>query len=114
MAIGSSKSQTNQTGRAPNKWGKSGVIVECKPHNQINVMMDGSRRVSLRNQQFVRKTNIPIPVMLLLQESSLLSFILLSMVMWWISRAFRARILVWRKSWSMGKYLRTQEGRHTW
>ena len=39
----------NQTGRAPNKWDKSGVIVECKPHDQINVMMDGSRRESLRN-----------------------------------------------------------------
>ena len=39
----------NQTGRVPNKWDKSGGIVECKPHDQINVMMDGSRRESLRN-----------------------------------------------------------------
>ena len=52
----------NQTGRASNKWDKSGVIVECKPHNQVNVMMDGSRRVSLRNRQFVRKIEVPMPV----------------------------------------------------
>ena len=38
------------------------MIVECKPHNQVNVMMDGSRRVSLRNRQFVRKINVPMPV----------------------------------------------------
>ena len=38
------------------------MIVECKPHNQVNVMMDGSRKVSLRNRQFVRKINVPMPV----------------------------------------------------
>ena len=37
------------------------MIVECKPHNQVNVMMDGSRKVSLRNRQFVRKINVPLP-----------------------------------------------------
>ena len=31
-------------------------------YNQINVMMDGSRKVSLRNRQFVRKINVPMPV----------------------------------------------------
>ena len=29
---------------------------------QVNVMMDGSRKVSLRNKQFVRKIEIPMPV----------------------------------------------------
>ena len=38
------------------------MIVECKPHNQVNVRMDGSRNVSLRNRQFVRKINVPMPV----------------------------------------------------
>ena len=28
----------------------------------MNVMMDGSRKVSLRNRQFVRKINLPMPV----------------------------------------------------
>ena len=36
--------------------------VECKPHNQVNVMMDGSRKVSLRNRQFVRKIETQMPV----------------------------------------------------
>ena len=62
LAVGDRVLVQNQTGRAPNKWDKSGVIVECKPHNQVNVMMDGSRKVSLRNRQFVRKINIPMPV----------------------------------------------------
>ena len=62
LAVGDKVLVQNQTGRAPNKWDKSGVIVECKPHNQVNVMMDGSRKVSLRNRQFVRKINMPMPV----------------------------------------------------
>ena len=37
-------------------------IVACKSHNQVNVMMDGSRKVSLRNRQFVRRIETPMPV----------------------------------------------------
>ena len=62
LGVGDKVIVQNQTGRAPNKWDKSGVIIECKPHDQVNVMMDGSRRVSLRNRQFVRKINVPMPV----------------------------------------------------
>ena len=62
LAVGDKVLVQNQTGRAPNKWDKSGVIIECKPHNQVNVMMDGSRKVSLRNRQFVRKMNVPMPI----------------------------------------------------
>ena len=62
LAVGDKILVQNQTERAPNKWDKSCVIVECKPHDQINVMMDGSRKVSLRNQQFVRKIDLPMPV----------------------------------------------------
>ena len=60
LSVGDKVIVQNQTGRAPNKWDKSGVIVECKPHNQVNVMMDGSRKVSLRNRQFVRKIEVPM------------------------------------------------------
>ena len=60
LAVGDRVLVQNQTGRAPNKWDKSGVIIECKPHDQVNVMMDGSRKVSLRNRQFVRKINVPM------------------------------------------------------
>ena len=62
LAVGDKVLVQNQTGRAPNKWDKLGVIIECKPHNQVNVMMDGSRKVSLRNRQFVRKMNVPMPI----------------------------------------------------
>ena len=62
LTVGDKVLVQNQTGRAPNKWDKSGVIVECKPHDQVNVMMDGSRKVSLRNRQFVRKIDMPMPV----------------------------------------------------
>ena len=62
LSVGDKVLVQNQTGRAPNKWDKSGVIIECKPHDQVNVMMDGSRKVSLRNRQFVRKINVPMPV----------------------------------------------------
>ena len=62
LSIGDKVLVQNQTGRAPTKWDKSGVIVECKPHNQVNVMMDGSRKVSLRNRQFVRKIEAPMAV----------------------------------------------------
>ena len=62
LSVGDKVLVQNQTGRAPNKWDKSGVVVECKPHNQLNVMMDGSRKVSLRNRQFVRKIETQMPV----------------------------------------------------
>ena len=45
----------NQSGPKPNRWDRSGVVVEVKPHGQHLVRMDGSRRVTLRNRQFVRK-----------------------------------------------------------
>ena len=35
LSVGDKVLVQNQTGRAPNKWDKSGVIIECKPHNQI-------------------------------------------------------------------------------
>ena len=62
LSVGDKVLVQNQTGRAPNKWDKSGVILECKPHDQVNVRMDGSRRVSLRNRRFVRKIDIPMQV----------------------------------------------------
>ena len=62
LAVGDKVLVKNQTGRAPNKWDKSSVIIECKPYDQANVMMDGSRKVSLRNRQFVRKIEVLMPI----------------------------------------------------
>ena len=38
----------NQSGWYPNKWDKKGVIMEVKPHEQIVIQVDESRRLTLR------------------------------------------------------------------
>ena len=45
----------NQTGRHPTKWDKTGTILENRPHSQVLIRMDGSRRVTLRNRRFVKQ-----------------------------------------------------------
>lgn len=47
----------NQTGNHPLKWEKTGIISETLPHKQYRVLVDGSRRTTLRNRQFLRKIN---------------------------------------------------------
>ena len=49
----------NQTGPFPNKWGKSGVVVELKDYHQYVVKVDGSGRLTVRNRKFLRKFNPP-------------------------------------------------------
>lgn len=44
----------NQSGPHPNKWDRSGTIVEVKPHDQYTVKVDGSGRLTLRNRRFLR------------------------------------------------------------
>ena len=55
MEIGDNVMVQNQAGNKPPRWSRSGVILEVLPHRQYNVLMDGSRRVSLRNRKFLRK-----------------------------------------------------------
>ena len=45
----------NQLGNNPKRWDKRGTIIEVLPHRQYKVRMDGSRKISLRNRQFLRK-----------------------------------------------------------
>ena len=45
----------NQIGRYPNKWDKSGVVVETKENDQYVVKVAGSGRLTLRNRRFLRK-----------------------------------------------------------
>ena len=45
----------NQTGNHPGKWDRTGVVVECRPHNQYTVKVDATGRLTLRNRQFLRK-----------------------------------------------------------
>ena len=45
----------NQTGNSPLRWDKTGVVLEAKGYDQYKVMVDGSRRITLRNRKFLRK-----------------------------------------------------------
>ena len=45
----------NQVGNHPKKWDRTGVIVECRPHNQYTVKIDATGRLSLRNRKYLRK-----------------------------------------------------------
>ena len=45
----------NQVGTRPNKWDKTGIVVEVRQHDQYMVKVDGSGRLTLRNRKFLRK-----------------------------------------------------------
>ena len=55
LPVGTAVAVQNQTGRNPTKWDKTGVILENKPHSQVLIKMDGSRRATLRNRKFVKQ-----------------------------------------------------------
>ena len=44
----------NQDVNHPNRWDRTGKVVEKLPHRQYRVKMDGSGRISLRNRKFLR------------------------------------------------------------
>ena len=50
----------NQCGPHPNKWDKSGVIVECKPFDQYIIKIDGSGRLTLCNRKCLRHFTLPV------------------------------------------------------
>jgi hypothetical protein len=54
LAVGEKVFIQNQCGNNPNKWDKSGVVVECKRHDQYSVKVDGSGRLTRRNRRFLR------------------------------------------------------------
>jgi hypothetical protein len=51
----------NQHGRDPNKWDKTGLVVEVRQHDQYVVRVDGSSRVTLRNRKFLRRFQLYCP-----------------------------------------------------
>ena len=59
LPVGTHVAIQNQTGRNKTKWDKTGVILENKPHSQVLVRMDGSRRMTLRNRKFVKQIISP-------------------------------------------------------
>ena len=57
----------NQSGTRPLKWHNTGYITETLPHRQYRVVVDGSRRITLRNRRFLKKI---LPVCRKAQENS--------------------------------------------
>ena len=60
LPVGTSVAVQNQTGRNKTKWDKTGVILENKPHKQVLIRMDGSRRMTLRNRKFIKQIIPPV------------------------------------------------------
>ena len=55
LDVGDSVQLQNQHGNRPNKWNNTGFITEVLPHRQYRVVVDGSRRITLRNRRFLQK-----------------------------------------------------------
>ena len=55
LNVGDAVQIQNQSGNHPNKWYNTGIVSECLPHRQYHVIVDGSRRVTLRNRRFLKK-----------------------------------------------------------
>lgn len=60
LKCGDSVMVQNQTGRHPNKWDKTGTVVEVLQYHQYAVRTDGSGRLTTRNRRFLRRYQ-PIP-----------------------------------------------------
>ena len=52
---GDSVSIQNQTGNNPRQWSQTGVVIEVGPHHSYTISVDGSRTITKRNRQFLRK-----------------------------------------------------------
>ena len=49
----------NQNGPHPNKWDRSGIVLESLGHDQYTVKVDGSGRLTKRNRRFLRHYTLP-------------------------------------------------------
>ena len=55
LKVGDTVRIQNQTGPYPNKWDKTGMVIEVRQFDQYVVKVDGSGRVTLRNRKFLRR-----------------------------------------------------------
>ena len=65
LSVGDTVFIQNQTGNHPNKWDRTGTIMNCRPHHQYIVKVDATGRITLRNRQFLRKYTPPAKNVLL-------------------------------------------------
>jgi len=61
LHVGDTVRIQNQTGNHPTKWDKTGTVVQVGDNDQCIVMVDGSRRLTLRNRRYLRKMLAPAP-----------------------------------------------------
>merc|ERR1711954_71549 len=63
LAVGDYVMIQNQTGNHPRRWDRRGRVVRVLGYDQYQVMVSGSRRVTLRNRRYLRKFKAfhPIP-----------------------------------------------------
>ena len=55
LQVGHTVRIQNQVGPHPNKWDKTGTIIEVRQFDQYVVRVDGSGRATLRNRKFLRR-----------------------------------------------------------
>ena len=55
LVMGDDVQIQNQYGNRPNRWYNTGVVAEVLPDRQYRVVVDGSRRLTLRNRKFLKK-----------------------------------------------------------
>lgn len=59
LRIGDHVRIQNQTGPAPRRWDKTGIVTEVKQFDQYWIKLSGSGRATLRNRKFLRKFAAP-------------------------------------------------------
>ena len=57
LNLGDRVSIQNQHGNKPRLWSNTGTIVEVLPDRQYRLLIDGSKRLTLRNRKFLKKVN---------------------------------------------------------
>ena len=55
LKIGDAVLIQNQLGNHPKRWDKRCIVVEVLSYRQYRIRVDGSRRLTLRNRQFLRQ-----------------------------------------------------------
>ena len=55
LKVGDQVRIQNQTGPHPNKWDKTGTVIEVRQFDQYVIKVDGSGRITIRNRRFLRQ-----------------------------------------------------------
>jgi len=55
LNVGDSVQIQNQNGTRPTKWNNTGFVTETLPNRQYRVVVDGSRRATLRNRRYLKQ-----------------------------------------------------------